>query len=293
MINVLTVAVFYILVISMKFSDWVNDWFEIYKKPFVSHATLEVIRYCLKHVLKEFGERDIEDIRGIELQRFINSLSSTPNMQDKVRKYVTDIFEYAYRNRYIDFNPILAVKFKVYHFENTEPMNERQRNRFIKSLEGKPYKTLYLTYLYTGARRNELIAPGSFEVDFKKKLVFIHGTKTEGSDRVLPLFDKLEKILRDVGDYKKYFTSYKPNYVFLCLKRHLKRIGMPQFNVRSLRCTFSLMCYELGVRETTIQAWLGHTTTRTTKTYYLNKEKISYSKSDTILHEIDLINNSL
>lgn len=277
----------------MLLKDWIEQWLDCYKKPFVSPATLELIRYCIKHILIDFQGRDIEDIRGIEIQRFINGLSSKPNMQDKCRKYISEIFEYAYRNRYIDFNPCLAVKIKPYRCDTTQPMNSEQRDDFITSLNGKPYRALYLTYLYTGARRNEIITPGSFDVDFENKLVFIHGTKTEGSNRVLPLFNKLEAILLELGDYKTYLTSYKPNYVFLLLKRHLRRIGMPQFNVRSLRCTFSLMCYELGIRETTIQSWLGHTTVRTTKTYYLDKEKISMSKSDTIQYEVNLVNNSL
>lgn len=277
----------------MIFSEWVTLWIDNYKKPFVSTATLDVIKYCLNHILPKFGDKDITQIRGIEIQQFILSLDHIPNMQDKCRKYLSEIMEYAYRNRYIDFNPMLAVKFKPYRFTNSTPMNEKQRKKFIRSLKGKPYEILYLTYLYTGARRNEIISPGGFEVDFKNKLVYIHGTKTANSDRVMPLFDKLEKILKSVPDYKAYFTSFKPNWVFLCLSRHLKKIGMPEFNVRSLRCTFSLMCYELGIRETTVQAWLGHTTVKTTTTFYLDKKTIAVSKSDTISREIELINKSL
>lgn len=277
----------------MLFGEWVSVWLDNYKKPFVGTATLEVIRYCLNHILPEFGERELASIRGIEIQRFINSLSDTPNMQDKCRKYLSDILEYAYRNRYIDFNPMLAVKFKNHIYDNTKPMNAKQRAKFIKSLKGKPYEALYLTYLYTGARRNELISPGSFEVDFKRKLVYIHGTKTAGSDRIMPLFDKLEKVLKSLPDYKSYLTSFKPNWVQLCLSRHLKRINMPGYSVRSLRCTFSLMCYELGVRETTIQAWLGHTTTKTTTTFYLNKKEVATSQQSAIQSEINIINDNL
>lgn len=277
----------------MLFKEWATEWLENYKRPFVGTATLEVIRYCLNHILPEFGERELPSIRGIEIQRFINSLSHIPNMQDKCRKYLSDIFEYAYRNRYIEFNPMLAVKFKNHTYDNTKPMNAKERAKFIRSLKGKPYEALYLTYLYTGARRNELIAPGSFEVDFKRKLVFIHGTKTVRSDRILPLFDKLEAVLKKLPNYKEYFTSFKPNWVQLCLSRHLKRIKMEGYSVRSLRCTFSLMCFELGIRETTIQAWLGHTTTRTTTTFYLNKQEIATSQLYAIQGEIDLINKHL
>ncbi len=109
----------------------------------------------------------------------------------------------------------------------------------------------------------------------------------------MPLFDKLAWALLTVPDYKKYLSKYTSNYVYLQFTRHMKKIGMKGFSVRSLRCTFSLMCYELGVRETTIQAWLGHTMTKTTTTYYLNKQTISSSPNETILKEVEIVNKNL
>lgn len=277
----------------MEFNNWIKIWLKEYKKPFVKKTTMDTLGYCLKHICGEFGEDKLESIRGIDIQRFINRLSYIPNMQDKCRKYLAEIMEFAYLNRYIDFNPMPAVKFKPYKTSNTLPMNVNERNFFIKSLKGKKYELLYLAYLYTGARLSELITPGSFIVDFDNKLVHINGTKTDSSKRTLPLFLKLEDALLCVPNYKKYFTSYKRDYVYLLFTRHCKRIGLEGFCIRSLRCTFSLLCYELGVRETTIQAWLGHTTTKTTKKYYLNKNTISNCPSDRILKEIKTVNKNL
>lgn len=277
----------------MLFRDWCQSWLDIYKVPFVGKSALDTIKYCLKHIIPVFGERELSDIRGVDIQSFINSLSDKPNMQDKCRKYLQDIMEYAYRNRYIDFNPMLAVKFKTYYFKNTKPLNEDEREKFIKSLDGKKYRLLYLTYLYTGARLAEVITPGSFEVNFSRKLIYIHGTKTAGSDRIMPLFDKLYVELIKCPDYKSYFESYTRNYVYLRLKRHLEDCGLPHFCVRTLRCTFSLMCYELGVRETTLQSWLGHTTVKTTTTFYLDKQTLSTSLSEIMLNEVGIINKNL
>ena len=75
----------------MLFKEWTTEWLENYKIPFVGKATSEVIRYCLNHILPEFGERELTLIRGIEIQRFINSLSHIPNMQDKCRKYLSEL----------------------------------------------------------------------------------------------------------------------------------------------------------------------------------------------------------
>lgn len=277
----------------MKFVDWVHQWIKVYKEPFVGSACMDTINACLKHILSAFGERDFDSINGIEIQKFILSLSDTPNMQDKCRKYLSDIFKYAYRNRVISWDPMSAVKFRSYKFVNTKPMNAVDRQKFIDSLVGKSYELLYLTYLYTGARRAEVITPGSFIVDFDNDLIRIHGSKTEGSDRIVPLFHKLYEKILSVPDYKFYYTSYKPNWVYLCFARHMKSIGLSGYCVRSLRCTFSLMCYELGVRDTTIQSWLGHTTKDTTNTFYLDKLSIATSKLSSVQSEIDLVNRSL
>lgn len=277
----------------MIFNEWIKTWLEDYKKPFVKKATLDTLGYCLNHICGHFGNIELSSIRGIDIQRFINSLDYIPNMQDKCRKYLAEIMEFAYLNRYIDFNPMPAVKFKPYKNTNTVPMNCDERRYFINSLKGKKYELLYLTYLYTGARLSEVITPGSFIVDFCRKVIHINGTKTEGSKRTLPLFSKLEKALKQVPDYKAYYTLYKPDYVYLLFSRHCKRIRLDGFCVRSLRCTFSLICYELGIRETTIQSWLGHSTVKTTKDFYLNKSIISNSPNDRVLEEIKVINNKL
>ena len=277
----------------MLFCDWVQQWLIVYKEPFVGLSGLDTIHFCLKHILNKFGSEQIDNINGSDLQLFLLSLSDKPNMQDKCRVYLKDIFEYAYRNRIIDWNPMLGIKMKPYKYENTKPMSASDRQRFIDSLAGKSYETLYLAYLYTGARRAELITPGGFDIDYDLRCIHIHGTKTDCSDRFVPLFDKLYLKLVELPDVKAYFESYKGNWVYLCFNRHMKKIGMAGYSVRSLRCTFSLMCYELGVRDTTIQSWLGHTTSRTTNSYYLDKKSIALSKLQAVQNEIDLVNRSL
>lgn len=277
----------------MLFEEWVEMWLDVYKKPFVKESTYTMIKYLLNHIMPAFSGKKLSEIRGMDIQRFLNGLSETPNTCEKCRKYLHDIFEYAYRNRYIDFNPILAVKMKPHQPEKTNPMNVEERRRFIESIRRTKYELLYLTYLYTGCRLSEVIRPGGLEIDFKNKLIYIHGTKTERSERVMPLFDKLAEALKTVPDYKAYYTSWKRNYVYLYFKRHMRRLHMQGFCVRSLRCTFSQMCYELGVRETTIQAWLGHTTTKTTKRFYIDKGMISTSPTDNISEEVNVVNRSL
>lgn len=276
----------------MQFNEWKNIWLDTYKKPFVAPATLELVGYCLNHML-DFNKRNLADIKGYELQQFLTSLNDTGNMQDKCRKYLNEIFEYAYRNRVIEYNPMLAIKLKPYRTENTKPMTESDRHFFLNSIKGKPYELLYLTYLCTGARKSEVIAPGAFTIDKENSLIHIDGTKTYYSKRTMPLFDKLLNALDLVADYKKYYESYTSDYTYLLFKRHCNRIGLKGFCVRSLRSTFSNLCYTAGVREKTISTWLGHSGRNTTSRYYLNDNLIANYKSGQIAKEIEIVNSIL
>ena len=130
----------------MSFQDWVQTWIVTYKEPFVGHYCMDSIQSCLKHILNEFGNQSIDDINGVQIQKFLLSLSDTPNMQDKCRKYLTDIFKFAYRNRIISWDPMCAIKFKPYRFDNTPVMNADDRRTFVDSLSGKSNKEPHRTF---------------------------------------------------------------------------------------------------------------------------------------------------
>lgn len=52
------------------------------------------------------------------------------------------------------------------------------------------------TLLLTGGRPSEVLALDIADVNFDRETVRIRGTKTEGSDRTMPLWPQLEEILR-------------------------------------------------------------------------------------------------
>lgn len=276
----------------MTLDNWIKIWLETYKKPFINAATMDLINYCIVHIKREFRNRRMSDIKGYEIQQFHNSLGDIPNMQEKVHNYLNDILEYAFRNRIIEYNPMSAVKVKKHYTENTIPMTIEERNYFLESIKGKPFELLYLTYLCTGARKSEILFD-SIDIDLNNNIVHLKGTKNNYSDRYIPLFDKLKNNISLVSDYKQYYASYTPNYTYLQFRRHCQRIGLNNFCVRSLRSTFSNMCFAAGVREKTLQSWLGHSGRTTLNKYYLNSSMISQSKSGQIAKEIELVNSIL
>jgi len=277
----------------MKLSDWIDIWLETYKIPFLKYNSMECLKNCLNHIQSYFYGYNLSDIKGYQIQQFLNSLKSIPNVQFKVKVYFNEILDYAVRNRELDYNPMLAIKFRIPKQTHRRAMTKLEREKFIKSLDGKRYRLLYLTYLYTGARRNELIESDAVKFDFENSLVHLNGTKTKKAVRVVPLFEPLKKELLKVKNYKKYYTSFKPDYVTKTFLKHCRKVGILGYCVHSLRTTFATMCFESKVDMKTIQNWLGHSKIETTMDVYVDSSIYFDYKNDYVISEKNKLNNFL
>ena len=72
----------------------------------------------------------------------------------------------------------------------------------------------YYAFLYlTGARRSEALSVREEDVDFKNKVLAIRGTKTEGSNRKIPLTPLVEKLLLSLTPEQGYYFNYKEAHV--------------------------------------------------------------------------------
>lgn len=274
----------------MKFKEWVEIWHNTYKTPFLKKNSLDCLKYCLKHIMPVFEDRELESIKGYEIQAFINTLNDIPNMQLKVRVYLNEIMEYAYRNQLIAFNPCLALKFRLNKKNHYKALSQSEEKLFISSLRDKPYRLLFITYLYTGCRRSEVIGKDSFRVDFTKDIIYIDGTKTKTAKRIMPLFENLKKELINI-DYKSYFENYKPDSVTKLCRKHCDKLGLNHICVHSLRTTFATRCLESGINPKTIQVWLGHSRIDTTMDIYIDNYQINNNANDFALSEIEKFNN--
>jgi hypothetical protein len=83
----------------MLLKDWIKEWLEVYKKPYLKPNSFESLMYSCKYINDNLGYKELNDIKGIHLQRFLNSLKDIPNRQQKVHAYLNECLEYAYRNR--------------------------------------------------------------------------------------------------------------------------------------------------------------------------------------------------
>ena len=131
-------------------------------------------------------------------------------------------------------------------------------------------------------------------MDGKRKQIPRDGTKTEESNRTLPLVPEIkERLLELREEQKKYMrlcgNSYnreykdyicvhkngnliKPDYITDAFPKFLKKNGMRRIRFHDLRHSSASMLVASGVHMKDIQEWLGHSDFSTTANIYSHLE---------------------
>lgn len=108
----------------------------------------------------------------------------------------------------------------------------------------------------TGARLEE--GNASRIEDDKGDTLFLRGTKSESSERYIPVHPQLRKLLDRLkaesidGKFLKVHHSLAP------MARACKRLGISALTHHSLRHYYATICIESGVDIPTVSRWLGH-----------------------------------
>jgi integrase len=247
------------------FFGWLDEWLEIYKKPNVKPNTLYTLEVAVRvHIKPNLPDMALNLVSGLTLQKFLTTISDKP----RTRKTVYDVLNGAFRSavelKLISDNPIQAVKIPVHQRERGKTLTVAERSAFFKAVKGHWLENLFLFLIYTGARRNEALSLNRSDVDFKNNLLHIRGTKTEKSDRTIPLFKRVEKLLLSVKpDKAGYYFPFRPDTATRCFKKLC-----PIHKLHDLRHTFATICLETGIPLKVVQEWLGHSEISTTADIY-------------------------
>lgn len=119
------------------------------------------------------------------------------------------------------------------------------------------------TYIGLGVRRMELYRIEARDLDLKANRVHVRGTKTERSDRWLPLSPRVRKILsarakaRPEGRLFPEWTRAHLDLPEIC-----QRAELPPTTVSDLRRTFASLMLSAGVSSSVLKELMGHTTTK-------------------------------
>jgi integrase len=252
---------------------------------------------CLynKHIKdSSFGNTLIVDVRQMTIQKWFTAQTISSKSLSMIRYLLRQAFDFAINNNYIRINPVINIKLaksKKDKNVEVEVLSKEDQPKYIAALDKTKYKILYLTALYTGMRRGEILALKWENVDLVSKTITVKearkrykkwkedGTsentisdsapKTKNAYRILPIPHFLNDLLLDhkskQGDNNLdlVFISSNQTPVTPELLRTLqisicKRAKIKYVSFHALRHTYATRLIESGADVKTVSKLLGH-----------------------------------
>ncbi|RLA86526.1 MAG: hypothetical protein DRG40_02775 [Deltaproteobacteria bacterium] len=246
--------------------------------------------YRIGHLLRFFGtDTPVTkiDLEWIEQYRKSRLQDVSPATVNKEMIKLAQLLDLAVKRRAIPTNPAREIprlrdererKPRALTSEEIQKLLDvaRQEDRL---LGGLAYE-IFLTYLYTGMRRTELLYLEWEDIDFDRRQIRIQAkwekggfvTKT-GKARVVGLARPLAEILSQLPRKGRYVFGGQrplvdPRSVTRAFKILARRAGLPEtVTLHSLRHTYITHLMEKGVNPRRVQELAGHKTFRTTWRY--------------------------
>lgn len=177
--------------------EWLNTWFEIYKKPYLKKYSLRNIEQMIRlHTPEWLKKLPMVQITIFDIDR---ALSKIP--LGRTRVYARQVWHSAFLKAeklgIISRNVVLLTDRIKYKKKKSRALTIAEQTLFLQRLEESPYKWLFLFYLYSGVRRAEALMLEWSDINEADGTILIKGTKTEDSYRFIILTTELRDILHE------------------------------------------------------------------------------------------------
>ena len=259
---------------------WLWEWYNIYKGPTLSPYSLRNIEQMIRlHISEELKGLPLSQITVYDVEKALFPLGNT-RTRVYARQVLFSAFSKAKKLGFIKNNVIESVEQVRYRKQRGRALTIKEQREFLQAIEKSRYKWLMLFYLHTGARRTEALTLEWKDVDFEGRALLIRGTKTEDSNRFIPLTEEISAILegqrrqnkkerkaRKQGKYRCAAESIVFPFGIEQTSREFKKL-CPNHHLHDLRHTFITRCAESGVHVTVCQQIVGHATADMTLNVY-------------------------
>lgn len=246
---------------NMSYGEWLRNWVNVYKKPYVKNWKT-IKRNIELHIPDYVKKCKLNVINAFDIQKALNGVKTS-----RVRVDIYDIYHgsltMAHKVGFLD-KDIASALIKPKHVRKVgSALSVTEVNEFLQSIRNHRLKNYYTFCLLTGCRRSEALSVRWSDIELDKSRIHIRGTKTELSDRYIPIFPQLRDLIESIpykGEKLFYHSKY---YVTKKFKDFL-----PNHKLHDLRHTFATRCLECGISIKVVQAWLGHSRLDTTASIY-------------------------
>lgn len=258
--------------------SWFDEWIATYKKPNVAENTyLNILRCVEKHLKPNLENKSLSRYSLTELTNALNAIEST-----RMRKYARGILREAFNTAISagkctsspaqNLFPVKHVSQKGKAFALTE-LRELLAN--ASATLPREHFLYYVFCLFSGTRRDEACSLKKADCDFKNKIIYVRGTKSETSNRRVPMFPILEKILRERmqanGETVFNISAPRADRIFQIFRGEKKEAVL-----HWLRHTFGTVQICVNrIPVNTVSLWLGHSDVSMTVKNYTHPEDLA------------------
>lgn len=261
--------------------DLASSWLPMAKAG-ISKTTYNQYATIMEKMIEVIGDKLISAVTPADIKKiWVEFVGKSQSYINKASFLYKSFFQFAMENRYCAFNPVLSMSAKPH--KGSKGTHRALTKEEIHLIETVPHRVqaASMFMLKAGLRRGEVLAlrkedihDGRIYVHSAVKFVnnrpVIGQTKTESSERSVPLFDVLLPFVDGITDYvlpdadgdvcsETAFQRAWESY----LKALSDFAGHPvNFRPHDLRHTFCTVARDKGIDANTVRLWLGHSSER-------------------------------
>ena len=330
---------------SITFEEFFYIWDEKYASKELAPKTYSRYIGILKYrILPYLGSFPLDKIKPTDLMNFYDMLENdtqikriaknngqrtlkplSPKTILEHHRLISAMLQNAVYWQLLPSNPARRVKPPKTKKPKMEFFNDDECKFLIQSLmeltgSKLKYKVAILLDIFSGVRRGELIGLEWSDVDFKNETININkstqylpengifdkDTKTESSNRIVPIPDYITKTLLE---YKEWYDEQKdiwgdkwiesnklfvqdngkpmlPDTIGKWFKPYIEELGLPIIKFHGIRHTNATLMIANNVDIATVSARLGHASINTTIKYYVHPLEKNMRKAAYVLQDL-------
>lgn len=264
---------------SYKLYEWLDNWYETYKAPFLKYKSAQNIENVIRQIKESFENKSIKEITTNEIQNFLNKYP-TSRKKEFIELYFNASLQKAEDLNYLDKNPFKAVV-KANRLKNTrKPFTLNEQKMILNAIKGTEIEAIIYFYACTGIRKNEIITFDiEKDIDEEHNTIRILSEKKRNNRDNYRLIDVTPSLIKLIKENKDKF-KYKTDWIYRQFKAILDKLGI-NGGLHSLRHTFATNQFYLGTPAKQVQEWLGHETVELTQNIYTHINR-TITKNDII-----------
>ncbi|MBX7223715.1 MAG: site-specific integrase [Blastocatellia bacterium] len=240
------------------------------------------VGYC-RVLCESFGTRPLDEITPFLIEQFKRKRTESPTRNGNRRAAATinrelaclsKILSLAIDHNLLTVNPCKRVKRVGGEVARNRYLSLDEETRLLAACTGRiaHLRDLVVLAIQTGMRRGEILGLQWAHVDFERKVLYVHRSKS-GKPRSIPMSDQVYQVLygRETSSTWVFTHPYHPTERLTEFKRAwdtaCTRASLTDLRFHDLRHTAATRLAECGVEAFTIAGILGHSSIQTSARY--------------------------